>query len=185
MEFGLDEALPLYAGGLGILAGDYLKTASDLGVPAVGVGLLYQAGYFRQMLDAEGRQQAMYPYNDPSSLPIEPVQAGSGGWLHVSLPLPGRTILLRVWRARVGRAALYLLDSNDPLNSPADRGITGELYGGGAPRRVVHGWTLPTTIPTRFYGHVTGDLEPVWRAWREAGEEILAGKVRGRVVVRI
>ena len=137
MEFGLDEALPLYAGGLGILAGDYLKTASDLGVPAVGVGLLYQVGYFRQMLDAEGRQQAMYPYNDPSSLPIEPVQARSGGWLHVSLPLPGRTILLRVWRARVGRTALYLLDSNDPLNSPADRGITGELYGGGAEVRLM------------------------------------------------
>ena len=117
MEFGLDEALPLYAGGLGILAGDYLKTASDLGVPAVGVGLLYHVGYFRQMLDAEGRQQAMFPYNDPTSLPIEPVQARSGGWLHVSLPLPGRAIALRVWRARVGRAALYLLDSNDPFNS--------------------------------------------------------------------
>ena len=137
MEFGLDEALPLYAGGLGILAGDYLKTASDLGVPAVGVGLLYQVGYFRQMLDAEGRQHAMFPYNDPSSLPIEPVQARSGGWLHVSLPLPGRTIVLRVWRARVGRASLYLLDSNDPDNSPADRGITGELYGGGAEVRLM------------------------------------------------
>jgi len=137
MEFGVDEALPLYAGGLGILAGDYLKTASDLGVPAVGVGLLYQVGYFRQMLDAEGRQHAMFPYNDPSSLPIEAVQGRSGGWLHVSLPLPGRTILLRVWRARVGRATLYLLDSNDPANSPADRGITGELYGGGAEVRLM------------------------------------------------
>ncbi len=137
MEFGVDEALPLYAGGLGILAGDYLKTASDLGVPAVGVGLLYQVGYFRQMLDAEGRQHAMFPYNDPSSLPIEPVQRRSGGRLHVTLPLPGRTIELRVWRARVGRAALYLLDSNDPANSPADRGITGELYGGGAEVRLM------------------------------------------------
>jgi starch phosphorylase len=137
MEFGLDEALPLYAGGLGILAGDYLKTASDLGVPAVGVGLLYQVGYFRQMLDAEGRQHAMFPYNDPSSLPIEPVPAPSGGWLRVSLPLPGRTIALRVWRACVGRTNLYLLDSNDPDNSPADRGITGELYGGGAEVRLM------------------------------------------------
>jgi starch phosphorylase len=137
MEFGLGEALPLYAGGLGILAGDYLKTASDLGVPAVGVGLLYQVGYFRQMLDADGRQRAMYPYNDPASLPIEPVEARSGGWLHVALPLPGRTILLRVWRVRVGRTALYLLDSNDPLNTPADRGITGELYGGGAEVRLM------------------------------------------------
>ena len=137
MEFGLGEGLPLYAGGLGILAGDYLKTASDLGVPAVGMGLLYQVGYFRQAIDADGRQHAMYPYNDPASLPIEPVRARSGGLLHVALALPGRTILLRVWRARVGRASLYLLDSNDPLNSPVDRGITGELYGGGPEVRLM------------------------------------------------
>jgi len=137
MEFGLGEALPLYAGGLGILAGDYLKTASDLGVPAVGVGLLYQVGYFRQMLDANGRQQEVYPHNEPASLPIQPVQASTGGRLHVSLALPGRTIRLRVWRARVGRTALYLLDSNDPLNSPVDRGITSELYGGGSEVRLM------------------------------------------------
>ena len=137
MEFGLSEALPLYAGGLGILAGDYLKTASDLGVPAVGVGLLYQAGYFRQTLDADGWQRAMFPYNDPASLPIEPVEASSGGWLHVSLAFPGRTILLRVWKARVGHSILYLLDTNDPLNSPADRGITAELYGGGLEVRLM------------------------------------------------
>ena len=130
MEFGLGESLPLYAGGLGILAGDYLKTASDLGVPAVGVGLLYQVGYFRQIIDAGGWQHEMYPYNEPASLPIQPVEARGGGWLHVSLDFPGRTILLRVWRAQVGRVALYLLDSNDPMNSPVDRGITGELYGG-------------------------------------------------------
>ena len=137
MEFGLSEAVPLYAGGLGILAGDYLKTASDLGVAAVGVGLLYQVGYFRQILDADGRQQATYPYNDPASLPIEPVRAHSGGILHVPLLLPGRTLLLRVWRARVGRASLYLLDTNDPLNSPTDRGIAGELYGGGPEMRLI------------------------------------------------
>jgi len=137
LEFGLGEGLPLYAGGLGILAGDYLKTASDLAVPSVGVGLLYQVGYFRQMLDASGRQHEMYPYNDPASLPIQPVQAPAGGWLHVSLDLPGRTILLRIWQAQVGRVPLYLLDSNDPLNSPIDRGITGELYGGGPELRLV------------------------------------------------
>lgn len=149
MEFGLGEGLPLYAGGLGILAGDYLKTASDLGVPAVGVGLLYQQGYFRQVLDASGRQQELYPYNDPTSLPIQPVLAPSGGWLHVALTFPGRTLLLRVWLARVGRVSLYLLDSNDPLNSPADRGITSELYGGGLELRLVQelvlgigGWRL-------------------------------------------
>ena len=130
MEFGLGEALPLYAGGLGVLAGDYLKAASDLGVPVIGVGLLYQEGYFRQTIDASGRQHEAYPYNDPSSLPIAPVLAADGRWLHVQLEFPGRPLYLRVWQAVVGRARLYLLDSNDPLNIPADRGITAKLYGG-------------------------------------------------------
>ncbi|MBI4295696.1 MAG: alpha-glucan family phosphorylase [Chloroflexi bacterium] len=128
MEFGLGEALPLYAGGLGILAGDYLKTASDLNVPLVGIGLLYQEGYFRQILDSNGWQTEAYPYNDPTSLPIRPVIDESGGWLRVPLELPGRTLWLRVWQAHVGRVMLYLLDSNEPLNSPADRGITNKLY---------------------------------------------------------
>ena len=129
MEFGLGEALPLYAGGLGVLAGDLLKTASDLGVPLVGVGLLYQTGYFRQIVDGDGAQREAYPYNDPTTLPISPVRAGNGSLLHVTLDLAGRPLYLRVWRARVGRTALYLLDSNDPLNAPADRGITSRLYG--------------------------------------------------------
>ncbi len=137
MEFGLSEALPLYAGGLGILAGDFLKAASDLALPVVGVGLLYQEGYFRQLLDKEGRQIEAYPYNDATSLPIQPVTAPSGAWLHVPLEFPGRTLLLRVWRANVGRLPLYLLDGNDPLNSPADRGITSKLYGGGMEMRFV------------------------------------------------
>ncbi|VAW78057.1 Glycogen phosphorylase, partial [hydrothermal vent metagenome] len=128
MEFGLGEALPIYAGGLGILAGDYLKTASDLGLPLVGVGLLYQEGYFRQMLDADGRQLAVYPYNEPSTLPVQPVRKASGEWLHVHLNLPGRRLMLRVWQVNVGRVRLYLLDSNDPQNSPRDRGITSKLY---------------------------------------------------------
>lgn len=129
MEFGLGEALPLYAGGLGVLAGDMLKTASDLGVPLIGVGLLYQTGYFRQILDADGEQREAYPYNDPMTLPISPVRAANGSWLHVTLDLAGRLLYLRIWRAQVGRTALYLLDSNDPLNAPADRGITSRLYG--------------------------------------------------------
>ena len=137
LEFGLGDSLPLYAGGLGILAGDYLKTASDLGVPVVGVGLLYQVGYFRQMVDASGWQQERYPYNEPASLPIQPVEARAGGWLHIPLDFPGRTILLRVWRAQVGRVALYLLDSNDPMNNPVDRGVTSELYGGGSELRLM------------------------------------------------
>ncbi|HUW51064.1 MAG TPA: alpha-glucan family phosphorylase [Sulfuricella sp.] len=137
MEYGLAEALPLYSGGLGVLAGDHLKTASDLGVPLVAVGLLYQEGYFRQMLDARGRQLEIYPYNTPANMPITPVRDADGGWLGVPIELPGRTLILRAWQARVGRVNLYLLDSNDPMNSPADRGITGKLYGGGVEMRLV------------------------------------------------
>lgn len=114
MEFGLGEALPIYSGGLGILAGDFMKTASDLGVPVVGVGLLYQQGYFRQTLDVDGRQSEAFPYNDPMMLPITPAQDRDGGWLRVRLALPGRSIIIRVWQVDVGKARLYLLDSNDP-----------------------------------------------------------------------
>ena len=153
MEFGLGDALPLYAGGLGVLAGDYLKTASDLGVPAIGIGLLYQEGYFRQMIDAAGWQQEAYPYNEPAMMPVEPVLDASGGRLHILLDLPGRRLRLRVWRAKVGRTALYLLDSNDPLNAPVDRGITGKLYGGGTELRLlqeivlgVAGWRLVEAV---------------------------------------
>lgn len=128
MEFGLGEALPLYAGGLGILAGDVLKTASDLDMPMVGIGLLYQEGYFRQILDASGWQIEAFPYNDPLSLPVQPVLLPTGEWLRVPLELPGRTLFLRVWFVQIGRVKLYLLDSNDPLNSAADRGITSKLY---------------------------------------------------------
>lgn len=101
------------------------------------------------MVDAAGRQQELYPYNDPTSLPIQPVPGPAGGWLHVFLELPGRSLLLRVWQARVGRTVLYLLDSNDPMNGPADRGITSELYGAGPELRLVQelvlgigGWRL-------------------------------------------
>ncbi len=128
MEFGLSDALPLYAGGLGILAGDFLKTASDLGVPAIGIGLLYQEGYFRQMIDSAGWQHEANPYNEPATMPIRPVLGGNGPWLRIPIELPGRTLFLRVWQAFVGLATLYLLDTNDPLNSPVDRGITGKLY---------------------------------------------------------
>ena len=149
MEFGLGEALPIYAGGLGILAGDYLKAVSDLGLPVVGVGLLYQEGYFRQMLDAEGHQLAIYPYNEPSILPIQPLCNASGERLYVPLKLPGRQLMLRAWQLNVGRVQLYLLDSNDPLNSPLDRGITSKLYGGNQELRFLQelvlgigGWRL-------------------------------------------
>ena len=137
MEFGLGEALPLYAGGLGILAGDFLKGASDMGVPVVGVGLLYQEGYFRQTIDADGLQHETYAYNEPASMPISPVMTEAGERLRIGLDLPGRTLMLRVWRAAVGLLTLYLLDSNDPLNSPADRGVTGQLYGGDGETRLL------------------------------------------------
>jgi glycogen phosphorylase len=149
MEFGLSEALPIYSGGLGMLAGDHLKSASDLGVPLVGVGLLYQQGYFRQVLADDGRQLEAFPYNDPGSLPVSPVHDRDGSRVRVGLDLPGRTLLLRVWEARVGRVPLYLLDSNDPLNSPWDRAITANLYAAGRETRLlqelvlgVGGWRL-------------------------------------------
>jgi glycogen phosphorylase len=153
MEFGLDEALPLYAGGLGVLAGDFLKTASDLGVPLVGIGLLYREGYFRQLIDAAGWQQESYPFNDAGSLPISPAQGADGAWLHIRLGLPGRDLTLRVWRVQVGRISLFLLDSDHPLNAPADRGITGRLYASGVEARLlqelvlgVAGWRVVEAV---------------------------------------
>ena len=137
MEFGLGEALPLYAGGLGILAGDYLKTASDLAVPAIGIGLLFDEGYFRQYLDDKGWQQETYTHNDSRNLPLQPVFTDEGNWLSIELNLPGRTLYLQVWQAQIGRSTLYLLDSNDPLNSPVDKGITGRLYTGSQELRLV------------------------------------------------
>jgi starch phosphorylase len=136
MEFGLSEALPIYSGGLGNVAGDQLKSASDLGVPVVGVGLLYQQGYFRQVIEADGSQRAVYPYNDPSQLPILPLRDSTGEWLRIRVQLPGCAVWLRTWEARVGRVRLLLLDSNDPANPPAYRGVTSELYGGGTEMRL-------------------------------------------------
>src|SRR6201982_2525050 len=113
MEFMLSEALPIYSGGLGNVAGDQLKAASDLGVPVIGVGLLYQQGYFRQLIDKDGAQQAVFPYNDPGQLPITPLRYPNGEWVRLQLDLPGYPIWLRAWQVQVGRAKLFLLDSND------------------------------------------------------------------------
>jgi starch phosphorylase len=149
MEFMLSEALPIYSGGLGNVAGDQLKAASDLGVPVVGVGLLYQQGYFRQVIDKNGDQQALYPFNDPGQLPITPVRQPNGEWLRLEIALPGYSVWLRAWQVQVGRVKLYLLDSNDAANYPAHRGITSELYGGGPELRLkqemvlgLGGWRL-------------------------------------------
>jgi starch phosphorylase len=149
MEFMLSEALPIYSGGLGNVAGDQLKAASDLGVPVIGVGLLYQQGYFRQVIDTQGAQQAIYPYNDPGQLPITPLREQNGEWLRLQLDLPGHPIWLRAWQVEVGRVRLYLLDSNDAANYPPYRGITSELYGGDPYQRLMQelilgigGWRL-------------------------------------------
>jgi len=142
MEFMLSEALPIYSGGLGNVAGDQLKAASDLGVPVVGVGLLYQQGYFRQVIGKDGTQQALYPYNDPGQLPISPLREPNGEWLRLEVRLPGYSVWLRAWQVQVGRVKLYLLDSNDAANFPAHRGITSELYGGGPELRLKQEMTL-------------------------------------------
>ena len=149
MEFMLSEALPIYSGGLGNVAGDQLKAASDLGVPVVGVGLLYQRGYFRQVIDKNGEQQALFPYNDPGQLPITPLRQPNGEWLRLEIALPGYSVWLRAWQVQVGRVKLYLLDSNDAANFPVHRGITSELYGGGSELRLkqelllgIGGWRL-------------------------------------------
>ena len=149
MEFMLSEALPIYSGGLGNVAGDQMKAASEQGVPVVGVGLLYGQGYFRQDFDSEGRQQALYPVNDPGQLPIRPLRQPNGEWLRLQIQLPGSNIWLRCWEVSVGRAKLYLLDTNDFANTAAHRGITSELYGGDAEMRLkqeivlgIGGWRL-------------------------------------------
>src|SRR3989475_6527358 len=152
MEFALSEALPIYSGGLGSVAGDQLRAASDLGVPVIGVGVLYQEGYFRQVITADGSQEALYPYNDPDQLPITPVRSQNGDLLRLPVELPGYRVWLRAWQVQVGRVVLYLLDSNDPANPPAVRGITSELYGGGADLRLqqelllgIRGWRVLRT----------------------------------------
>jgi starch phosphorylase len=149
MEFMLSEALPIYSGGLGNVAGDQLKAANDLGVPVIGVGLLYQRGYFRQVIDRDGAQQALYPYNDPGQLPITPVRQPNGEWLRLEIVLPGYSVWLRTWQVQIGRLTLYLLDTNDAANFPVHRGITTELYGGGPEMRLkqemvlgIGGWKL-------------------------------------------
>jgi starch phosphorylase len=129
-EFGLTECLSIFAGGLGVLAGDHIKSASDLGVPLVGVGLLYQQGYFRQYLSQAGWQQEEYVTNDFHNLPLRPLTRPDGRPLTIEVQYPGRAVTARIWWAQAGRVPVYLLDTNLAVNSPADREITGELYGG-------------------------------------------------------
>jgi glycogen phosphorylase len=136
LEFGLTEALPIYSGGLGILAGDHVKAASELGLPLVAVGLVYQEGYFRQYLNQDGWQQERYPLNDFYNLPILPVREKEGESVLVDIDLPGRTVYAQIWKAQIGRIPLYLLDTNIPVNNEQDQNITDALYHGDAELRM-------------------------------------------------
>ncbi|MDZ7370833.1 MAG: alpha-glucan family phosphorylase [candidate division KSB1 bacterium] len=136
MEYGLAACLPIYSGGLGVLSGDHLKAASDLGLPLVGVGLAYQQGYFQQYLATDGWQQETFPINDFYNLPFSLERSATGEPLTVSVELPGREVFAQIWRVVVGRVPLYLLDANIPQNSPEDRLITSQLYGGGEEMRI-------------------------------------------------
>lgn len=135
-EYGFHESFPIYSGGLGILAGDHCKAASDERLNFVAVGLLYGQGYFIQTVDSDGVQHAAYEDHDPRDLPVEAVHGADGEWLRVSVPIAGRAVHARVWRARVGRVPVYLLDTNCAENTPEDRGITHRLYGGDESTRI-------------------------------------------------
>ena len=135
-EYGFHESFPIYSGGLGILAGDHCKAASDERMNFVAVGLLYGQGYFTQAVDNDGVQHAEYSEHDPRDLPVEPVRADGGEWLTVKVRIAARDVLARIWKAQVGRVAVYLLDTNCPENAPADRDITHRLYGGDQSTRI-------------------------------------------------
>ena len=135
-EFGLTSCLPIYSGGLGVLAGDHLKSASDLGLPLVGVGLLYQEGYFAQYLNADGWQQERYPINDFYNMPLHLERNPDGSELRISVDYPGRVVYARVWRVQIGTIPLFLLDTNIEPNNQYDQDITDQLYGGDLDLRI-------------------------------------------------
>ncbi|NJP67087.1 alpha-glucan family phosphorylase [Streptomyces spiramenti] len=162
-EFGINAALPQYSGGLGILAGDHLKAASDLGVPLVGVGLLYRHGYFRQSLSREGWQQEQYPVLDPHELPLTLLAEDDGTPVRVHLALPGgRNLAAQVWLLHVGRVPLLLLDSVLGENAPAERDVTDRLYGGGSEHRLLQEMLLGIggLRALRAYCRITGHAAP-------------------------
>ncbi len=162
-EYGITAALPQYSGGLGILAGDHLKAASDLGVPIVGVGLLYRSGYFAQSLSREGWQQERYPVLDPDGLPISLLRETDGSALKVTVGLPGgRHLTAQVWKAQVGRVPLLLLDSDVEDNEPTERDVTDRLYGGGSEHRLLQEMLLGIggVRALRAYSRLTGAPAP-------------------------
>ncbi|MEX1275440.1 MAG: alpha-glucan family phosphorylase [Bacteroidota bacterium] len=135
-EFGLHESLPIYSGGLGVLSGDHTKSASDLGIPFIGIGLFYRHGYFQQRIDPSGWQQELYPMNHPEQLPLELVTLEEGGRLLNSVEIGHSTVYIQAWRVRIGRAMLYLLDTNLPENDQHFQGLTGHVYGGDIDTRI-------------------------------------------------
>ncbi len=135
-EFGFHESLPIYSGGLGILAGDHCKAASDLHLPFVAIGLLYRQGYFSQAIDSQGNQQVTYTVADFEDLPVTPVLNPDGSSLHIEVALPRRNVTVKIWRAKIGHVVLYLLDTDLPENTPQDRYITHNLYGGDKVMRI-------------------------------------------------
>ncbi|MGP4000178.1 alpha-glucan family phosphorylase [Streptomyces sp. 8N706] len=162
-EFGITAALPQYSGGLGILAGDHLKAASDLGAPLIGVGLLYRHGYFRQSLSRDGWQQEQYPVLDPNELPLDMLREADGRPSQVALDLPGgRSLRAYIWQARVGRVPLLLLDSDVEENGPGERDVTDRLYGGGSEHRLLQEMLLGIggVRAVRAYCRLTGHPEP-------------------------
>ncbi|GAA2289184.1 glycosyltransferase family 1 protein [Streptomyces atrovirens] len=162
-EFGITAALPQYSGGLGILAGDHLKAASDLGVPLIGVGLLYRHGYFRQSLSRDGWQQEHYPVLDPNELPLDQLEEPDGTPAQVTLALPGdRSLRARIWLAQVGRIPLLLLDSDVEENDLGERGVTDRLYGGGSEHRLLQEMLLGIggVRAVRTYCELTGHAAP-------------------------
>ncbi|WP_225840567.1 glycosyltransferase family 1 protein [Streptomyces sp. NK08204] len=162
-EFGITAALPQYSGGLGILAGDHLKAASDLGVPLIGVGLLYRHGYFRQTLSRDGWQQEHYPVLDPNELPLTQLRDDDGCPARVCLTLPGgRALHARIWLAQVGRVPLLMLDSDVEENDLGERGVTDRLYGGGSEHRLLQEMLLGIggVRAVRTYCALTGHPEP-------------------------
>ncbi|MFD9126672.1 alpha-glucan family phosphorylase [Kitasatospora sp. NPDC059571] len=162
-EYGIAAALPQYSGGLGILAGDHLKAASDLGVPIIGVGLFYRHGYFRQSLDRDGWQQERYPLLDPDELAVSLLREADGTPCRIDLALPaGRTLGAHIWKAQVGRVPLLLLDSDIEANTPADRDVTDRLYGGGSEHRLLQEMLLGIggVRAVRTYCRLTGHRAP-------------------------
>ncbi|MFD7117312.1 alpha-glucan family phosphorylase [Streptomyces sp. NPDC059892] len=162
-EFGVTAALPQYSGGLGILAGDHLKAASDLGVPLVGVGLLYRHGYFRQSLSRDGWQQEQYPLLDPNELPVTLLREPDGTPAQIALTLPGhRSLRACVWQAQVGRVPLLMLDSDVEENGPGEREVTDRLYGGGSEHRLLQEMLLGIggVRAVRTYCRLTGHPAP-------------------------